>query len=180
MRLTLPPDVTIVDLTRPDHAVPRLAAALNRIRDRPSLVAETEVLARQMIEETTRAGGYLLAVLSDGAILTGANVPGAADWSREHTNALRWRLDDTGHETVTIETPLGPVVVAEWHTGNTAQLQAFLMEPGCCDVVVITLTAWSSPGWPAHRTAFLDLVHTVDDQDCATVIEPWMARREPR
>jgi hypothetical protein len=170
MRLTLPPDATVVDLARPDHAVPRLATTLDRIRDRPSLAAETEVLARQMIEEVTRAGGYLLAVLSDGAILTGANVPGAPDWSREHTNALRWRLDDTGHETLTVETLVGPVVVAERRTGNTAQLQAFLVEPGCGDIVVITLTAWSSMAWPAHRTAFLDLVHTADNQDSRSAL----------
>jgi hypothetical protein len=165
MRLTLPPDATVVDLARPDNAVSRLAATLDRIRDRPSLAAETEMLARQMIEEVTRAGGYLLAVLSDGVILTGANVPGTPDWSREHTNALRWRLDDTGHETVTVETPLGPVVVAERHTGNTAQLQAFLTEPGFGDIIVITLTAWLTAAWPVHRAAFLDLVHTADDQD---------------
>jgi hypothetical protein len=160
MRLTLPAEATVVDLARPDRAVPRLAASLDRVRGRPSLAAESESLARQMIEEVDRAGGYLLAVLPGGAVLTGANVPGAADWSREHANALRWRLDDIGHETVTVDTALGPVVVAERVTGNTGQLQAFLAEPGCADIVVITLTTWSANAWHTHRRTFLDLVHT--------------------
>jgi hypothetical protein len=160
MRLTLPTGATVIDPTRPDQAVPRLAAALDRARNQPSLAAEAELLASQMIEETSRAGGYLLAVLPDGAILTGANAPGTTDWTREHANALRWHLDDTGHETVTVDLPLGPVVVAERVAGDTPQLQAFLAEPGSADLVVITLTAWSRTAWPSHRTTFLRVIYT--------------------
>lgn len=171
MKLTLPAHATLVDLARPDHAVPRLAVTVDGVRGQPSLAAESEVLARQMIEEVGRAGGYLLAVLPGGAVLTGANVPGTADWSRDHVNALRWRLDDTGHETVIAETALGPVVVAERSTGNTAQLQAFLVEPGNPDIVVITLTAWSPDAWHTHRMTFLDLVHTANQS---------LSTRQPR
>ncbi|HEX5116267.1 MAG TPA: hypothetical protein VFW65_13815 [Pseudonocardiaceae bacterium] len=159
MRLTLPADATLVDLARPDHAAPRLAATLDQLRNQPSLAAETDMLARQMIEEVTRAGGYLFAVLGDGATLTGANAPGTPDWTGEYADALRWRLDDTGHETITVDTPLGPVVVAERVTAGIVQLQAFLAEPGCPDIVVITLTAPSGRS-QTHRMTILDIVHT--------------------
>jgi hypothetical protein len=165
--LTLPGDAEVVDLSRPEQAVAELAASLLRIRNTPSLSAEAEVLARQMIDEAVRAGGYLLALLPDGAVLTGASAPSAPEWDKEHANALRWQLDDTSHETVTVDTPLGPVVLAERRTVDTVRLQAFLAEPGRTEMLVVTLTARSPRGWPAHRTAFLGMLHTATSTvDC--------------
>jgi hypothetical protein len=162
MMLTLPANAVLVDLSRPDHAVSELATSLDRIRNRPGLAAECEVLAREMVDEVIRGGGYLLAVLADGAVLTGASAPGTPDWDAAHANALRWWLDDMGHETVTMDTRLGPVVVAARRTAETSQLQAFLVEPGTTDLLVVTLTARSPHDWHTHRAAFLDMIHTVN------------------
>lgn len=158
MKLTLPTEAVLVDLSRPEHAVTELATVVDRIRNMPSLSAENEGMARQMIDEVIRNEGCLLAVLPDGAVLTGATVRSTLEWNGEYTNELCWRLDDTGHETVTMDTALGPVAVAERRTAGTYQLQAFLTEPHAVDMFVLTLSSRSAYNWNLRRAEFLDLV----------------------
>lgn len=179
MRLAIPDTVRRIPIDNPPLAVRELAALLGELRDVPSghrsVAADLEPVASEAVETATREGAFLMAVVTPPgampAMLTGVVLEVPPTWNPDTAESLRDAMEDVGgpdvRETVTLETGLGPAVVAQRVPGPeqarerralTVQLQAFIPEPGTGRMLLLTLACPSTEGWSHHQELFARLI----------------------
>jgi hypothetical protein len=175
MRLAIPDTVRRIPVDDPPRAVREFAAILGELRDLPASAADLEPIASEAVESALREGAFLMAVVTPEdaapAVLTGVVLEVPPGWDPDTAESLRDAMEDVGgpdvRETVTLETGLGPAVIAQRVPGPeqarerralTIQLQAFIPEPGSGRMLLLTLACPSTEGWPVHQELFARLV----------------------
>jgi hypothetical protein len=176
MLVEMPAEVRRLPLDRPRVAIQAYATILAELRDVPDgAAADLEALATEAIEAARREGTFLMAVVTPPnaapALLTGFVLEVPESWSGDVAELLRDSMEDVGgpdvRETITVETGLGPAVIAQRVPGVeqareggplTLQLQAFVAEPGTGRMLLLTLACPSAAGWQHHQRLFAELV----------------------
>lgn len=176
LRLALPDDVRRLPLDVPETAVAELAAILAEAPGRAErLAADLTPMAAEAVEHALSAGATFMAVvLTPGntapAVLTGVPVAAPSPHRQDPADALRDALENVGgpdvRETITLDTAVGPVAVAQRVPGPeqrragrplTLQLQAFIPEPGTGAMLLLTLACTATRGWTEHQVLFAQI-----------------------
>ncbi|GLZ43322.1 hypothetical protein [Actinokineospora sp. NBRC 105648] len=194
MKLAMPSSARQVPLAEPARAVREFAGIIGEIRDAPAgAAADLEALAAEAVETAVREGAFLMAVVlpedADPALLTGVALVVPPGWDLDTADSLRDAVEDVGgpdvRETVVVDSPIGPAVVAQRVPGVeqararlplTLQLQAFIPEPGTGRMLMLTLAAPSRRGWAVHQGLFTALVASASPSDTS----PARPRRRAR
>jgi hypothetical protein len=173
MRLAIPEVARQLPLDRPELAVRELASIIGELR--PRSMVDLELVAADAVDAARDEGVFLMAVVTPPdaapALLTGVVLEVPPDWVAQTADLLRDSLEDVGgpdvRETITLDTALGPAVLVQRIPGVeqaragrplTAQLQAFVPEPGTGRMVLLTLASPSAHGWAGHQRLFGELV----------------------
>jgi hypothetical protein len=189
MRLAIPDTVRRIAVDDPPRAVREFTAILGELRDLPASAADLEPIASEAVETALREGAFLMAVVTPPdaapAVLTGVVLEVPPSWDPDTAESLRDAMEDVGgpdvRETVTLETGLGPAVIAQRVPGVeqarerralTIQLQAFIPEPGSGRMLLLTLACPSTHGWSAHQELFANLVTSAQADDAPELPEP--------
>ncbi|MDQ3406255.1 MAG: hypothetical protein M3548_23150 [Actinomycetota bacterium] len=185
MRLAFPEQAHQIPIDQPERAVREYAALVAGLHPVPKAIADVEPLATEAIEGALAEGAVLMAVMTPedtpSALLTGVALAVPSTWDTDTAEALRDSVENVGadvRETIVVDTPIGPAVVAQRVPGIeqararqplTLQLQAFIPDPGTGRMLLLTLAAPSSTGWAAHQRLFVDLVATATASDAQPV-----------
>lgn len=175
IQLSMPDTVHRLPLERPEQAVREYAQIIRELRDAPAGAADLEVIATEAVETALRRGAVLLAVvrppMAAPAVLTGVPLDAPRGWDTDSPCALREAMEDMGgpdvRGTVTLDTGLGPAVIAQRLPGAeqardrrplTLQLQAFVLDQDAGRMLLLTLASPRPRGWDIHQALFAGVV----------------------
>lgn len=174
MRIAFPDSLNRIDISDPERATAELAGVMARLRQTPGQVG-IESMAREVVESAVDGGAFLLGMLTpdgaDPALLTGVAVEVPDGWDTGSAERLRDAMENVGgpdvRDSVTLEAPIGPAVVAQRVPGAeqeragdpmVLQLQGFIVDPQAHRMLLLTLAAPSVGGWEAHQRLFTSMV----------------------
>lgn len=174
MRLAFPDSVKRVDLSDQERAVTELAHVMAGLRETPGQVG-IEAAAREVVESAVDGGAFLLAMVTpddaDPALLTGVALEVPDGWDPDSAEGLRDAMENVGgpdvRDSVTLDSPLGPAVVAQRVPGveqeragepMVLQLQGFVVDPSAERMLLLTLASPSATGWSEHQRLFAALL----------------------
>jgi hypothetical protein len=192
MRLSMPDVARQVPLEQPAVAIQEYAAIIRELRGGVGGAGDLEALATEAVETAHGSGAILLAVLTPPdaapALLTGIALDVPPSWDVDTADALRDALANVGgpdvRETRTLETELGPAVIAlrfpsveqaRARRPLTLQLQAFVPQPGTGRMLLLTLASPALDGWQTHRFLFGQIVASAAPDDPSELESRWPA-----
>lgn len=192
MRLAFPDCLTRVDLSDQERAVTELAHLMAELRQTPGQVG-IEAAAREVVESAVDGGAFLLAMVipedADPALLTGVALEVPDGWDTDTAEGLRDAMENVGgpdvRDTVTLDAPLGPAVVAQRIPGveqeragepMVLQLQGFVVDPSADRMLLLTLASPSVTGWSEHQRLFTTLLASASPDGAEPDDEPYEVR----
>lgn len=198
VRLAMPDSVRRLPVDDPEAAAAELAAILAEAPGRTErLAGDLLPMAAEAVEHALTTGAIFLAVVptpgsTAPAVLTGVPVGAPSGNRQDRADALRDALENVGgpdvRETVTLDTAVGPVAVAQRMPGPeqqragrplTLQLQAFIPEPGTGAMLLLTLASTTGNGWSEHQALFARMVGSAHTDELPPRTAPPPARSGP-